>query len=73
MLVREFRKEFSDLMHQHGAPALVNVSTPSFSGTHMDGFHAAVKAAVEQLAQDVPSHDGVALFPGFVSPADIRY
>ena len=73
MLVSEFRNEFSDLMQKHDAPALVNVSTPSFSGTHMDGFHAAVKAAVEQLAEDVPRHDGVALFPGFVSPADTRY
>ncbi|MBI5251496.1 MAG: nitrogenase, partial [Desulfomonile tiedjei] len=73
MLVREFRDEFSDLIQDHGAPALVNVSTPSFSGTHMDGFHYAVKAAVEQLAEDVPSHCGAALLPGFVSPADTRY
>ena len=39
----------------------------------MEGFHAAVKATVEQLAADDTPHGGVNLFPGFVSPADIRY
>ncbi len=39
----------------------------------MEGFHAAVKAAVEQLARSEPKHQGIGLFPGFVSPADIRY
>lgn len=73
MFVREFRDEFSDLIIQEGSPELVNVSTPSYSGTHMDGFHAAVKSTVEQLACKVPGHDGVALLPGFVSPADTRY
>jgi nitrogenase molybdenum-iron protein NifN len=41
-----------DLKEKHGgritAP-IVTVSTASYRGTHMDGFHAAVKALVEQL------------------------
>jgi nitrogenase molybdenum-iron protein NifN len=41
-----------DLHEKHGdritAP-IVTVSTASYRGTHMDGFHAAVKALVEQL------------------------
>lgn len=32
-----------------GQPELVHVSTPSFKGTHADGFHAAVRALVESL------------------------
>jgi nitrogenase molybdenum-iron protein NifN len=74
-LVREYRQE-SDLANGNGgngqAP-VVTVSTPSYSGTHMEGFHAAVKAVVEQLAQGGEATDAVNLLPGFVSPADIRY
>jgi nitrogenase molybdenum-iron protein NifN len=68
-LVREFRQE---LETQEG-PAIVTVSTPSYSGTHMEGFHAAVQAVVEQLAQGGEPTEAVNLLPGFVSPADIRY
>ncbi len=54
-------------------PILVPVSTPSYAGTHMEGFHGAVKAVVENLATGSSCHDGINIFPGFVSPADIRY
>jgi nitrogenase molybdenum-iron protein NifN len=73
MLVKEFRRDFQDILEEHGSPALVTVSTPSYSGTHMEGFHGAVKAVVSQLAEDTPSHEGITIFPGFLSPADIRY
>jgi nitrogenase molybdenum-iron protein NifN len=73
MLVKEFRRDFEEVLAEHGSPALVTVSTPSYSGTHMEGFHAAVKAIVSQLAEYVPEHDGITVFPGFLSPADIRY
>jgi nitrogenase molybdenum-iron protein NifN len=78
-LVREFRQEATG--EAAGGPEIVTVSTPSYAGTHMEGFHAAVKALVEQLAEGKESLGGtgvspvqaVNLFPGFVSPADIRY
>ncbi len=73
MLVKEFKREFADLMDYHGRPGLVTVSTPSYSGTHMEGFHAAVKATVEQLAEGDSPNDRVGVFPGFVSPSDTRY
>ncbi|MBI4795909.1 MAG: nitrogenase [Deltaproteobacteria bacterium] len=73
MLVREFRREMAESNGHEELPALVTVSTPSFSGTHMEGFHAAVKAVVEQVAQGGPSTEAVNLLPGFVSPADLRY
>lgn len=69
-LIHEFRKEFADLP----LPAIVNVSTPSYSGTHMDGWHAAVAATVGQLADpETPVHDGINVLPGLVSPEDIRH
>jgi nitrogenase molybdenum-iron protein NifN len=72
-IVNEFRRDFADEMEAHGSPALVRVSTPSYAGTHIEGFHATVKAVVDQLAEDTEPHQGITLLPGFVSPADIRY
>lgn len=54
-------------------PELVHASTPSYAGTHAEGFQAAVRALVETLAQGCPPHEGVNLLPGPVSPADLRY
>jgi nitrogenase molybdenum-iron protein NifN len=60
-------------------PVLVHVSTPSYTGTHMDGFHDAVRAVVEQLAEGGASHPSaeagrfVNLFPGMVSAEDLRF
>jgi nitrogenase molybdenum-iron protein NifN len=68
-LVGEFRRE----LQEGESPEIVTVSTPSYSGTHMEGFHAAVKAVVEQMAQSGEPTDAVNLLPGFISPADIRY
>jgi nitrogenase molybdenum-iron protein NifN len=73
LLVREFRRETEGAETPAGSPEIVTVSTPSYSGTHMEGFHAAVKAVVEQVAQGGEPTDAVNLLPGFVSPADLRY
>ncbi len=62
----------------HGEkPIMIQVSTPSYSGTHMEGFHNAVTSVVKALAgrdgeQDTDS-GVINILPGFVSPADIRY
>ena len=69
MIVREFKQE----LEQPATPTIVTVSTPSYSGTHMEGFHVAVKAVVDQLAGNGAATGAVNLLPGFVSPADIRY
>jgi nitrogenase molybdenum-iron protein NifN len=69
MLVREFRQE----LEPGQAPEIVTVSTPSYRGTHMEGFHATVRAVVEQMARGGEARGAVNLLPGFVSPADIRY
>jgi nitrogenase molybdenum-iron protein NifN len=68
-LVQEFRRE----LNEAESPTIVTVSTPSYSGTHMEGFHVAVKAVVDQLAGNGEPTGAVNLLPGFVSPADIRY
>jgi nitrogenase molybdenum-iron protein NifN len=53
-------------------PALVHVATPSYAGTHAEGYRAAVKAIVETLAEPGPEHDAVNVIAGSVSPADLR-
>jgi nitrogenase molybdenum-iron protein NifN len=68
-LLAEFRKEFAELP----LPEIVSVSTPSYSGTHMQGWHAAVAGLAGQLVREkAPDTRRVNLMPGFVSPADLR-
>lgn len=54
-------------------PLLVPVSTPSYSGTHIEGFHKAVRALVKSLAKGSCKKKQLNIFPGFISCADIRY
>ena len=68
-LLWEFRKEFADL----DLPELVHVSTPSFNGTHADGWHGAVHAMAGQLCTTKAEPNGtVNIMPGFTSCADLR-
>jgi len=55
------------------SPPLVNVSTPSYRDTHAEGFHATVRAVVEALAEAGPREGHINVFPGLVSPADLRH
>ncbi len=70
MFLKEYGRENKD----HRMPVLVHVSTPSYQGTHVDGFHNAVKAMVESLTiRTGIVTEAVNLFPGILSPADLRY
>ena len=69
MILAEYHKEFGTT----DAPLVVHVSTPSFAGTHMEGFNAAVREIVEQLATESKSNKTINLLSGFISTADIRY
>ena len=71
MFLRSYKDECTD---KENLPALVHVSTPSYQGTHMQGFHSAVKALVKTLAQatEMNVRPSVNLFPGMVSPSDLR-
>lgn len=70
LLLQSFREE-----NPACSTPIVTVSTASYRGTHMDGFHSAVSALVRQLACAAPAapHDGINLFPGMVSAADLRH
>ncbi len=72
MLINEYKAEVSGPI-----PAMVQVGTPSYNGTHMEGFHNAVAAIIDALADKADKSGDLTkkfnLLPGFVSPADIRY
>lgn len=68
MLIKAYKRE----TRNGESPFLINVSTPSYRGTHMDGFHAAVSAVVKASARKAPRGKHINIFPGFVSPADLR-
>ncbi|MDR2791476.1 MAG: nitrogenase [Tannerellaceae bacterium] len=57
------------------APDMVFASTPSYQGTHYEGFHHAVHATVKALAgqDDSSAHHQLNLFSNFISPEDIRH
>lgn len=69
MLLAEYHREFGT----ENSPLVVSVSTPSYAGTHMEGFTAAVKEIVDQLTTESEPNGTVNLFSGFISTADIRY
>jgi len=67
-LLREYKKEREDV----ALPSIVNVSTPSYRGTHTDGFYATVRAVCEALVKPAEAHGGVNMMSGMWSPADLR-
>jgi nitrogenase molybdenum-iron protein NifN len=70
MIIHEYLNEFGG---ESGHPGIVAVSTPSYAGTHMEGFHAALRAVVEQMSSGGEKDSVINLLPGFISAADMRY
>lgn len=68
-MIRDYQER-----HAGEGPPLVHVSTAAYSGTHVDGFHAAVREVVAQFAR--PGHavggGAVNLLPSMMSCADLR-
>lgn len=69
MIIHDFKSRNKD----KNLPELVHASTPSYQGTHADGFHETVKSLISTLAQKSENIDRINMFPGFVSPADLRH
>jgi nitrogenase molybdenum-iron protein NifN len=69
MILFEYRQEAPAAEEM---PVLVTVSTPSYSGTHMEGFHATILSVLETLCRKTPVNDRINILPGFLSPADLR-
>lgn len=68
-IMKDFRLEYPELSEL----GLAHASTPSYCGSHVDGFHQAVVSVVNQLTGDAEANDKLVLLPGMLSPADYRY
>lgn len=73
-----FISEFKTMHPDEILPPIVNVSTPSYQGTHMQGFHRATLSTVAGLVNTeslaaAPDTRSVNIFPGMLSPADLRH
>lgn len=68
-LIHEYRSINAD----KPLPAFVHASTPSYKGTHIDGFHEAMAATIATFARHEKKKNHINFFPGFVSPEDIRH
>jgi nitrogenase molybdenum-iron protein NifN len=66
-------KSYCSINKAKKLPHFIHASTPSYKGTHMDGFHEAVLSTVRSLAGKQGGGNHINVFPGFVSPADIRH
>lgn len=74
--VAMFLHEYCSGLPEVDLPPLVHVATPSYQGSHMQGFYNAVLATVAKLVPTAPPPSQgptVNLFPGMVSPADLRH
>ena len=54
-------------------PVIVPVSTPSYQGSHSQGFFRALRALVTTLAETGPQQDHINLFMNMISSEDIRH
>jgi nitrogenase molybdenum-iron protein NifN len=68
-----FLSEYKRTRTEIELPLFVCASTPSYSGTHMEGFNKALSATVKGLAAEGLPSEHINIFPGFVSPADMRH
>ncbi|CAK8712815.1 Nitrogenase [Candidatus Electronema halotolerans] len=71
-VARYLHEYAKDTEGSEGLPEFVHVASPSYSGTHIEGFHGAVQAVIAQRAGGGPRTETVNLLPGFVSSADCR-
>ncbi len=73
MFLHEFRNE-QERASENPLPVLIHASTPSYTGSHTDGYIEAVRATVDVLAEAGERQlDLINLLPGIVSPADLRH
>jgi nitrogenase molybdenum-iron protein NifN len=72
--INMFLSEYRRINPEEILPPMVHVSSPSYQGTHMEGFHNAVTATAKTVAEKKGEPTGaVNLFAGMLSPADLRY
>ncbi|AEG19017.1 nitrogenase component 1 [Methanobacterium paludis] len=52
-------------------PEIIPISTPSYAGSHIEGYDKAIKGLVEHLSLNSTPNGKINVVPGHMSPADI--
>ncbi|MEN4007263.1 MAG: nitrogenase iron-molybdenum cofactor biosynthesis protein NifN [Methanobacteriaceae archaeon] len=68
LIIRKFHEKHPD----EELPAIVPISTPSYAGSHVDGYDKAIKSLIENLACPGEPNGKINFITGNISPADIR-
>lgn len=66
-------RQYRESRDMETLPVFIHTSTPSYCGSHADGFHNTVLSTLKTLAEHTQNSDSIVLLPGMVTPADIRY
>ncbi len=70
--VKLYIQNYLEGKNKEELPHFITASTPSYQGSHMDGFHEAVAATIKTLAEPGEKLKHINVFPGFVSTEDLR-
>lgn len=68
LIIRKFQQEYPN----EELPPIINISTPSYSGSHVDGYDKTVKSLIENLAYSTQPNGKINIITGNISPADVR-
>lgn len=64
-------EKFKDANAGKKLPVIIPVSTPSYNGSHVDGYDKTIKTLVEHLAYFTTPNDKINIITGNLSPADV--
>lgn len=51
---------------------IIPISTPSYNGSHVDGYDKTIKSLLENLAYPTENNQKINIIPGNLSPGDVR-
>jgi len=66
-IIRDYRNG-----QENGCPDIIAVPTPSYSGSHTEGYWAATRAVIAHYARPSAPHRRIGVIVAHISPADIR-
>ncbi len=67
LIIKKFKNSHPD----EDLPPIVPINTPSYSGSHVDGYDKAVKSLVENLAHPEGKNKKINIIPGMISSGDV--
>lgn len=73
-IIRKFHESYLK-DHSEELPPIVSISTPSYSGSHIEGYDKTIKSLLESLALPPESSDKnnvINIIPGNLAPADVE-